>query len=704
MRQEVNLGVVPTTESERDESGSLAGEFSQLAGLLHDRLRFESLLSRLSADFIHLLAENVDSQIERALEQIVDFLGIERSGLGQFSEDGRALVVTHSYAIPGFPPFPRADLAVMFPWYTGKVRQGEVLRFTRLPDELPPEAAAEKEYCLESGLRSQLTIPFKVGNALLGGIGFESFGRQRDWPNGLIRSLQLLGEVFANALARKRADLVLRESEGRFRLMADRAPVMVWMSGPDKLCTYFNKPWLEFTGRPLERQVGEGWSEGVHPDDLPRCLDTYIRAFDARQEFRMEYRLQRYDGEYRWILDMGVPRFKSDGAFQGYIGSCIDITDQKRGEVELRESESRLRLLLESTHAVPWVADAQSWRFSYVGPQASKLLGYPPEAWYEENFWVDHIHPDDREAAVAFCLEHSRGYSDYQFEYRMVAADRHPIWIHDIVNVVAENGTPAILRGFMVDVTALRQAEEESRSLREQLIRVGRATLMGELAASIAHEINQPLCAIVSNAQTARRMLAGEGFDIGEVREALKDITEDGQRASAVVSRIRDFLQNAPAQRLPVDVNDLIREVAALINREMARRGAALKLELAENLPLVLGDQVQLQQVILNLLANGADAMDREASDIHELVIRSTGDGAGTVTVAVSDAGVGVDSQNLDRVFEAFFTTKPGGTGMGLAICKSIVEAHGGRIWANPNADGGTTFQFTLPGRRESAS
>src|SRR5262249_51554653 len=313
------------------------------------------------------------------------------------------------------------------------------------------------------------------------------------------------GQIFANALARKRADLALRESEDRFRLLADAAPVMVWMSGPDKLCTYFNRDWLEFTGRPLERELGNGWSEGVHPDDLRHCLDTYGRAFDARRPFRMEYRLLRCDGQHRWLLDTGTPRFDSVGTFEGYIGSCTDITDQKHVEEALRDSEGRLRQLLESTHAIPWVADARTWRFTYVGPQAAELLGYPVNAWHQDTFWFDHLHPEDRDWASAYCLEHSQQQADYQFEYRMKAADGRTVWLHDIVHVDSENGTPATLRGFLIDVTARRLAEEESRGLREQLARVGRVTAMGELAASIAHEVNQPLCAIVSNAQAALR-------------------------------------------------------------------------------------------------------------------------------------------------------------------------------------------------------
>jgi PAS domain S-box-containing protein len=492
------------------------------------------------------------------------------------------------------------------------------------------------------------------------------------------------------------------QDEGRFRLMADAAPVMIWMSGPDKRCTYFNKTWLDFTGRPLEDQLGDGWSAGVHADDLQRCLATYGRAFDWRLAFRMEYRLQRCDGEYRWILDTGVPRFASDGTFEGYIGSCVDITDQKRGEEALRESERRLRLLLESTHAIPWVAAAQSRQFTFVGPQAARLLGFPLDAWYEEDFWAKHLHPQDREAALASSHEHVRVPGDYQLDYRMVTADGRSVCIHDVVHVVAEEGVARTLHGFMIDVTARRLAEEESQSLRQQLARVGRITLMGELAASIAHEVNQPLGAIVSNAQAAQRLLAADDIDLDEARAALEDIAQDGQRASAVLARIRGFLQKGTVQHVRLNVNDLVREVSVLMRSELARRSIALKMDLADRLPAIHGDRVQLQQVLLNLLHNAAEAMERVERGGRKMVLRSAADETGVV-VAVQDAGAGIEPANLDRIFDAFYTTKPGGTGMGLAICRSIVQAHGGRIWAAANPEGGATVCFTLPGAGASA-
>jgi PAS domain S-box-containing protein len=552
-----------------------------------ERLRFENLLSRLSAAFTNLPVEDVDNQIRRGLQEITEFLEIERSSLSQFSENGQELAVAHSWAKEGFTPFPRGDIAGLFPWFTARMRHGEVVRLPRLPDDLPSEAVAEKEFCLQTGLRSCLAIPFKVGEAILGAIGFESYRRQLDWSDSL-EGLTLISEVFANALARQRADKVVRESEGRFRLLAESAPVMVWMSGPDKLCTYFNQRWLDFTGRSMQQELGDGWSEAIHADDLERCLGTYGRAFDARQEFRMEYRLRRFDGQYRWILDTGVPRFESDGTFDGYIGSCIDITDQKRVEEKLRDREGRLRLLLN--------------------------------------------------------------------------------------------------------------AEEECRRLREQLARVARISTMGEISASIAHEVNQPLCAIVSNAQTLQRMLSRGGFILEELLEALADITQDAQRASAVIARIRGLIQNESVPRAPVNINELISEMVVLMGRELTRRNISVILQLLPKPPWVLADRIQIQQVILNFLTNAADAMDAVAKERRMLLIRSTMDAAGAVTVAIQDTGVGLPAENPERIFEPFFTTKRGGTGLGLAICKSIVEAHGGQVGMSANPGAGAVFHFTLPG------
>jgi PAS domain S-box-containing protein len=337
------------TELQRPQSLSaefckeLEGAGCPLAIPVHERLRFETLLADLSATFINLPSAEVDCQIESALWQLVEFLDVDRGGLAEVLASQKQLVITHSYHRPGVPRLPRIILNEQLPWYARTIQQGKVFQVSRLPDGLPPQATAERAYCAQVGLKSHIMIPLKVMGSVVGALGFGSFRAYRQWPEDLIPRLRLVGEIFTNALARKRADVVVGESEGRFRLMAEAAPVMVWMSGPDKLCTYFNKHWLDFTGRPMAREVGNGWADGVHRDDLQRCLHTYGEAFDARQAFRMEYRLRRFDGEFRWIIDTGVPRFGRDGAFEGYIGSCIDINAQKQVEQALRAREQSLR-------------------------------------------------------------------------------------------------------------------------------------------------------------------------------------------------------------------------------------------------------------------------------------------------------------------------------------------------------------------------
>src|SRR5262249_21258949 len=253
---------------------------------MQERLRFESLLADLSATFVNLPPHQIDSQIESALRRLVEFLEVDRGGLAEVLIDQQQLVVTHSYHAPGVPLLPQIILNEQLPWYARTIQQGEILHLSRLPDDLPSEAIQERAYCIQVGLKSHVMIPLKVMGAVVGAIGFGSFHGFRHWPEDLIQRLRLVGEIFTNALARKRADIVLGESEGRFRLMAEAAPMMVWVSGPDKLCTYVNRHWLDFTGRPLEDQIGDGWSKGVHPDDLQRCLHTYGEAFEARQPFR----------------------------------------------------------------------------------------------------------------------------------------------------------------------------------------------------------------------------------------------------------------------------------------------------------------------------------------------------------------------------------------------------------------------------------
>jgi PAS domain S-box-containing protein len=372
-------------------------------------------------------------------------------------------------------------------------------------------------------------------------------------------------------IERKRAEEQLLESETRFQVMADTAPVLIWMTGTDGLCNYFNKPWLEFTGRTMEQEVGTGWTEGVYPDDLQGCFDVFLPAFHARKPFRMEYRLRRADGEYRWVIESGIPRY-AGGEFAGYIGSNIDITDLKRA------AEERERL----------------------------------------------------------------------------------------------------------------------RQVKSELAHVNRVTTMGELAASIAHEIKQPISAAHTNAKTCLRWLGRDQPDIEEAREAVSRIVQDVTRASEIISRIRGLFKQGESERASLDVNEVIGEMISLLRSEAGRHAISVHAELAPELPKVNVDRVQLQQVLMNLMLNGIEAISEGKAE-GQLTIRSQRNPEDLVLISVSDTGIGLPPDRAHKVFDAFFTTKAQGTGMGLSLSRSIIEAHGGRLWATGNPDRGATFQFTLP-------
>ncbi len=408
---------------------------------------FEQQLAELSATFVSLTPEQVEHQIDWGLQLLLEALDLDRSTIAELSADGLRMEVTHSQSTAHAPPLAMGDLAPILPWFTAMIRKGEMLRFDRLPQDLPPEATAEREYCTGIGLKSQLTFPFLVGERVIGAIGFASFRREMHWTPHLLRSLRLTSEVFANALARK-------------------------------------------------------------------------------------------------------------------------------------------------------------------------------------------------------------------------------------------------------------QAAHEQLKLREQLAHSARLNTMGEVVASIAHEVNQPLFAIVSNARAAEQLLARETPDLAEIGAALEDIVQDANRASVVIARVRSFLQRKPTDLVSTDLNAVIETVRSLLGPELARRRIAISLALGDGLPPVQADAVQLQQVLVNLLMNAAEAMEGVPARQRRLEIRSTTEPDGRLRIDVVDHGPGLDPAVRSRLFDAFFTTKPNGLGMGLAICKAIIEAHGGRIQPMDQAGPGTTMQVWLPVRR----
>src|SRR5215469_457770 len=854
----------------------------------------------------------------------------------------------------------------------------------------------------------------------------------------------------------------LHETEHRFQLAADSAPVMIWMSGVDKLCTFFNKSWLEFTGRTTQQEMGMGWAEGVHPDDLQGCLTTYTEAFDARKPFVMQYRLRRHDGQYCWIKDDGVPRYDAEGKFAGYIGSCVDISELISNEQALRESEERRRMALDAAQVGLWdwnfakdelwgtkarrvqlglplsgkikleevlsrvhaddrnrvrkvlmdaartgkdyrceyrikfadgserwtelrgryvkVADGEAvlrtvtidvterkeaqelfrlaaegahlgiWSWDEVKNQlvwddaTRRMFDVPANAEITLDTFYNSLHPDDRERVTRSWRQALELQQPYQIEFRAKTRDGAFRWVHargrgyydkdgkplrmiglvfditeqkraqdlfrlateaspsgivlvdhqgrivlvnahieelfgytrdelvgkpvellvperfrsqhpkyradfvaapetramgagrdlfarrkdrsefpveiglnpihtpegllvlanvvditerkqaeekfrlaveaspsgillvnregniSLVNTQAErmfgydrkdligkpvemllpqrfvSAHPAYRANFfaapqtrpmgagrelfarrkdgsefpveiglnplqtaqglvilanVVDISARLEAEEEARRRREQVELLGRASLLGEIGASLAHELTQPLAAIMNNASAAMEYIKQGRLSAKQLQEILTDVMGDGSRALKIVRDVRNAIKKGTAIRGLINLNDVAKSVAHMLHPDAAANFCKVEMSLAPDLPAIEGDPTQIQQVLINLVSNAFDAMGETPASRRIVQITTNSNGDGTISVAVRDHGCGIAETARERLFEHFFTTKKEGLGMGLAIVHSIVKAHGGTIAAENAPGGGARFHFRLPIKKE---
>jgi PAS domain S-box-containing protein len=678
---------------------------------------------------------------------------------------------------------------------------------------------------------------------------------------------------------RRKKEESLRESEERFRTMADVAPVLIWTTDADKLCTYVSQTWLDFTGKIFEQELGNGWAGDIHPSDREARLAAYAHCFDQRSPFTLEYRLRRHDGEYRWLLDKGTPRFASDGTFLGYIGSATDITERKRAEERLRVQHTVAQILAEAAtieEATPRILRAMGeclgwdvgalWRVdreagtlrcvelwhkaSIKVPEFERAsreftfvpgLGLPGRVWSSrEPEYIADVVPDpnfprapiaEREglhAAFGFPLllggevlgvveffsreigqpdqellnmlatvgsqigqfierqraetelrESEQNYRmlfesidegfctievlfdqnekplDYRFlqispsferqtgiknaagrRMREIAPRHEEHWFETYGRIALtgepmrfENEAKQLGRWYDVyafrvedprrrrvgilfnDITERKRAEAEARDserryreVQAELAHASRVATMGQLMASIAHEVRQPIAAVVTNAQAGLNWLGAQPPDLEEVRQTLGCINRDGMRAGDVIGRIRALIKKAPPRKEDLQINEAVLEVIALTRAEVLKSGVSVRTQLAEGLPVIRADRVQLQQVILNLIVNAVEAMSGDGEGARELLINTGRDAPNGVLISLRDTGPGLDPKSLDRLFEAFYSTKAQGMGLGLAISRSIVEAHGGRLWASANVPRGAVFQFTVPASPDTGS
>jgi PAS domain S-box-containing protein len=514
---------------------------------------------------------------------------------------------------------------------------------------------------------------------------------------------------------RKRAEQALRESEAhlaesRRELQAtiDKIPALVASLWPNGERDFVNLSWQRFTGISQEEARGTTQMIPVHPDHRGLDASHWQRCLETGEPFEQEEQLLRVDGQYRWHWVCREPARDENGKVIKWYGIGFDIEDRKRAEDALRESEAKFRDYAETASDWYWEI-GPDYKFTLLTENAFRSNSADRIGTLCWDHALDLETESEKWRLVLATLDSRKPFRD--FVYCSVDGSGSPMYVRVSGKPVFDaNGEFRGYRGTGTDVTALRTAEAEAREserrYREaqlELAHANRVVTMGQLTASITHEVNQPITAAVTYALAARRFLSAAPPNFYEVDDALSRIVKEGNRAGEVVGRIRALIKKAPSRKDAVEINDAILEVITLTRMEAENNSVSVRTQLVEGAPRLQGDRVQLQQVMLNLILNAIEAMRDVGEEERELLISTRNEPDG-VSVEVRDSGPGFAPAALERVFEAFYTTKPGGLGLGLSICRSIIEAHNGRLWASPNVPRGAIFGFIAPAHPAAAS
>ena len=542
-------------------------------------------------------------------------------------------------------------------------------------------------------------------------------------PDGEVRTIHSVGtvkrdtsgrpyEMFGTAqdiTDRKRADEALKQSQFYLSEGQRLAHMGSWASNDldirwsDDLDIYWSEEVYKIYG--LDPQNGpptvKQYLATIHADDRASMAETITVMHEQRCGCDVTNRIVRPDGEVRYVRCVGVPVFEG-GVFKAFHGTTMDVTEHELLTQELRRERAYLTEAQSLTHTGSWVCNLFTREIFHSSDENARLYGFDPSqsAIPFERFYNAILEED--EVALRAKLENAiREGADYDVEFRIRRTDGVIRFLRGIGhhNPSQEIGEYV---GITMDITERKRAEEEREKLRQleaDLAHINRVNMMGELAAALAHEIRQPIAASITSANACLRWLARDPPDLERARAAAARIEQDGNRAADVINRLRSFYKKGtPPEPGIVDLKDIIREMTALLRKEAVRHSIKIHSELHDNMPNVLADRVQLQQVFMNLMLNAIEAMKDTGG---KLTISPRLTPEGQLIVSISDTGVGLPAENTEQIFDAFHTTKPQGTGMGLAITRSIVEAHGGRVWATANQDAGATFHFTLAVKAE---
>lgn len=511
----------------------------------------------------------------------------------------------------------------------------------------------------------------------------------------------LISALLVSRARGRRSEQCLRISEERYREVVESQSDMVCRYLPDTTLTFVNEAYCRFFGKPREQLVGRKFLELIPANLHEKVKKTMATLVEKKERISAEHEVILPDGKLGWQHWEDYVILGARGEVEECQGIGHDITERKRAEQAQRINEERMMLAAEAANLGFWVWDIpadQAW----MTEARRQLMGLNGSANLTFADLLQRVHPDDR-AAFENAVRRAKGEERrFEHEYRVVFPNGEIRWIASRGRCLADaEGTPSVMVGISMDITARKISEEAMQNL----VHATRLAVVGELTASIAHEMNQPLGAILSNADAAELLLQSTSPPLDEIGQILEDIRKDDLRASEVIRHMRTLLRKRELQMQRTDIKAVALDAIRLVAGDARRRGVVLETNFGEEPAEVLGDAVQLQQVLLNLILNGMDAMNDSPKGERCLMISVARNGCETIETVVTDTGHGISDDKLPRVFDSFFTTKKEGMGLGLAIARSIIEAHCGKIWAENNATGpGASFRFAIPSEKRSAA
>jgi PAS domain S-box-containing protein len=557
-------------------------------------------------------------------------------------------------------------------------------------------AAREGGHVTSRGRRAK-----KDGSFFAANLSLDRVDEEDGTPTGFVLTTRDISRFLAVEEERRRVETALRASEERYRALVDTSADVIWRALPDG-SPLEGWGWEEFSGQTPDDRKDDGWLEVVHPEDRERAQAEWELTIASGCPGSLEYQVRHKGGDYRWVLVKSVPLRNSDGTIREWVGSVTDIHEQKLAEEKLEREQAHLRSVLETVPDAMIVMNDRGLIQSFSAT-AERMFGYRAEEVIGTN--VKFLMPQPyREQHDGYLQRyHQTGGRRIIGSGRVAAAQRKDGSTFPMEIQVGEmvSGGGRFYTGFIRDLTERQQNETRLQELQAELFHMSRFTALGEMASTLAHEINQPLTAITSFLKGSRRMLdqlRGDDTDrqrIEMIREAVNEAAEQALRAGQVIRHLREFVTRGESDRQIESIQRLIEEAGALALVGAKERGIRVEFDFSTQAPKVIVDRIQIQQVLLNLIRNAIEAMHDVSR--RELVIRTRAlADQECVAVSVQDSGPGIAPEVLSRLFQPFTTTKTSGMGVGLSICRTIVEAHGGKIWADSKLGEGTTFHFTL--------